>query len=178
MACCKSMGPSLDINEFHRDRRMDRKLRKIRAQRSIFPRNKINGWKSKIKKSFRKWGREGGIDPTYRFCMALKIKTEIFWFVTPCSFVDRYQYFGGACCPHLRPTSNPLYLTLLASILKMEAAHSSETLVSTYKETRSHNPGDYNVGREALQSVLQWKVVSLYLGILGTIRGSLLKHCH
>ena len=72
--------------------------------------------------------------------MAMKVKTEISWFVTPCSSVGGYQYFGGACCLHLRPTSNPLYLTLLTSILKMEVAHPSETLVSTYKRTHCHNP--------------------------------------
>jgi hypothetical protein len=66
--------------------------------------------------------------------MAVKVETEISWFVTPCSSVGGYQYFGGACCLHPRPTSNPLYLTLLASILKMGVAHPSEKLVSTYKK--------------------------------------------
>jgi hypothetical protein len=75
--------------------------------------------------------------------MVVKVEIEISWSVTPCSSVDGYQYFGGACCLHLRPTSNPLYLTLLASILKMEVAHPSETLVSTYKRTHCHNPEDY-----------------------------------
>lgn len=75
--------------------------------------------------------------------MAVKVEIEIFWFVTPCSSVGGEQYFGGACCLHLRPTSNPLYLTLLASILKMEVTHPSETLISTYKRTHCHNPEDY-----------------------------------
>jgi hypothetical protein len=73
--------------------------------------------------------------------MAMKVEIEISWFVTPCSSVSGNQYFEGACYLHLRPTPNPLYLTIFASILKMEVANPSEKLVPTYKRTHCHKPG-------------------------------------
>jgi hypothetical protein len=36
--------------------------------------------------------------------------------------------------------TKPNYITIFPSTLKVEAASSSETLVSTYKTTRCHNP--------------------------------------
>ena len=84
--------------------------------------------------------------------------------MTPCSSVGGYQYFGGACCLHLLPTSNPLYLTLLTSILKMEVVHPFETLVSTYKRTHCHNPEDYRA--LPYSRALQRIVTLLNLGIL------------
>jgi len=53
----------------------------------------------------------------------------VFWVVTPCSVVVGYQRFRGSCCLHL------LYFTL-----KMEAARSSETMVSYHNTTRRHSP--------------------------------------
>jgi hypothetical protein len=35
--------------------------------------------------------------------MAVKIKTLVFWVVTPCRLVGRYQNFGGTYCLHLSP---------------------------------------------------------------------------
>jgi hypothetical protein len=39
--------------------------------------------------------------------------------------------------------TKPNHITIFASTLKVEAASSSETLVSTYKTTRCHNPEDH-----------------------------------
>jgi hypothetical protein len=51
----------------------------------------------------------------------------IFWDVTPCSLVDRYQNFEGEL-----------------SYLKMEAAGSSETLMLVYQTERSPFSQDRN----------------------------------
>jgi len=48
----------------------------------------------------------------------VKIQVAVFLVVAPCSVVVRFQRFGGPCCLHLHFN------------LKMEAARSSETLVS------------------------------------------------
>jgi hypothetical protein len=56
---------------------------------------------------------------------AVKIQVEVFWVVTPCSVVVGYQCFRGPCCLHLHFT------------IKMEAARSSETMVS-YHNTTQH----------------------------------------
>jgi len=31
---------------------------------------------------------------------AVTIRITVFWVVTPCSVVERYQRFGGTCCIH------------------------------------------------------------------------------
>jgi len=49
---------------------------------------------------------------------AIKIQVAVFWVVTSCNFVLRYQRFGGNWCLHLQ------------NEVKMEAAWTSETLVS------------------------------------------------
>jgi hypothetical protein len=59
----------------------------------------------------------------------------VFWVVTPCGRVGRYRRFGGTYC------------------LKMETVCSSQTLVSTFKSTRRHNPEDKHFkGCENLKS--------------------------
>jgi len=32
----------------------------------------------------------------------MNIQVNIFWVITPCSFVVGYQRFGGLCCLHLQ----------------------------------------------------------------------------
>jgi len=63
--------------------------------------------------------------------------------LTPCSYVVGHQRFGGLCCLNLHFT------------LKMEAAESSETLVSYNNTTWHHNSDDLELNfhrREKLKS--------------------------
>ena len=55
------------------------------------------------------------------------MKTAVFWTVTQCSLVGEHQ--GYAEC--------------LISILKMDAAHSSDTLVPSYQTISCHNAEDH-----------------------------------
>ena len=57
------------------------------------------------------------------------MKTAVFWTVTQCSLVDGYH--GYAEC--------------LISILKTNAAHSSDVLVPSYQTTLCHNAEDHNM---------------------------------
>jgi hypothetical protein len=71
-----------------------------------------------------------------------------FWIVAPCSLVDVYGRFRGACC--LRHQGDlPDYAaqqlkrrpsSLIA--LMMEAASTSETSVNFYQTARRNNPDD------------------------------------
>jgi hypothetical protein len=38
--------------------------------------------------------------------MAVNINTTVFWYVTPCSLLGRYQSFGRICCFHLQGKKN------------------------------------------------------------------------
>jgi hypothetical protein len=60
-------------------------------------------------------------------------QVEIFWIVTPCSVVVKYQRFGRPYCLHVHIT------------LKMGAARPSETLVSYHKTTWCHKPEDLDL---------------------------------
>jgi len=57
------------------------------------------------------------------------MKTAVFWTAKQCSLVDGYQ--GYAEC--------------LISILKTDAAHSSDMLVPSYHTTSCHNAEDHNI---------------------------------
>jgi hypothetical protein len=65
--------------------------------------------------------------------MAMKIQVMVFWVLTPCSDVVGYQIFRG-----------PYYLQLQGEV-KMEAARSSETLVSYPITTQYQNPEEHNL---------------------------------
>jgi hypothetical protein len=56
--------------------------------------------------------------------MAVKMLMVVFQVVTPCGLIDGYQCLGGT--------------------LKMEAIHSSEMFVTTYKAIWHHNPEDHH----------------------------------
>jgi hypothetical protein len=58
----------------------------------------------------------------------------VFWDVTLCSLVDRYQCFKGICCLHLH-----------SSTLKVEKACSSKMLVHIYQTIWDNVPEDSNL---------------------------------
>jgi len=41
---------------------------------------------------------KGYVDARFVVFTAVKIHVEVFWVVTPCSFVVGYQRFGRSCC--------------------------------------------------------------------------------
>jgi hypothetical protein len=71
----------------------------------------------------------------------------VFWDVTPCSFIDRYQRFGGTHCLHLLDTLN------------MEAALSSEALVPADQITRHHNPTGRNLHIHSRETIKPYKIL-------------------
>jgi hypothetical protein len=88
---------------------------------------------------------------------AVMFHVEVFWVVTPYSFVVRYQRFGVPCCLHLQGKAagvrdNGIDIGLHFT-LKMEAAWISESSVSYHINTRRHNPED-------LKNLIQFPEVS------------------
>jgi len=65
-----------------------------------------------------------------RVFIAVKIQVKVFWVVMPCDVMVGYQCFRGHCC-HFN--------------LKMEAAQTSENLVSCHNNTQCCNPEDLNL---------------------------------
>jgi hypothetical protein len=68
--------------------------------------------------------------------MAVKIHIVVPWFMTLYKPVDGYQPFGGT-----------------SSTLKMEAICSSKPVVPTYQTKWCHNPQDYNMNRQYINSL-------------------------
>jgi hypothetical protein len=56
------------------------------------------------------------------------MKMAVFWVVAPCSLVEVYRRFRGACCHHQAIT------------LMMKAASTSEMSVNFYQAARLNNP--------------------------------------
>jgi hypothetical protein len=63
----------------------------------------------------------------------------VFWVVAPCSLVEVYRHFRGACCLHHqgddRPDDGGIALII-------ETARTSETSVSFYQTSRRNNLED------------------------------------
>jgi hypothetical protein len=59
--------------------------------------------------------------------------TVVFWDVTPCGLVEKYQSFG-------LPRLNHQNVTVISSVIKMEEADSSETLITIHQTARRHIP--------------------------------------
>jgi hypothetical protein len=72
---------------------------------------------------------------TFEIFTAVKILVQIFGVVTPCNVLVGYKRFRGPCFLHLQGED----------FVKMEAARSSETLVSYHNICWRHNPEDIDL---------------------------------
>jgi hypothetical protein len=73
------------------------------------------------------------------FFTEMKIQVVVFWVKTPCSVVVEYKPLRRSCCTYLHFT------------LKIQAARSSETLVSCHKTTRPHNSEDFGLNSACIR---------------------------
>jgi hypothetical protein len=81
---------------------------------------------------------ESFCDARFEVLMAVAVVVTIFWDVTTCSLVDRYQHFGGTYYFHLQGRRVNFY----SSVLKMQMSGSSETLAVIYLTANHHTPED------------------------------------
>jgi hypothetical protein len=61
-------------------------------------------------------------------------KVTVFWVMAPCQWMVSYQHLGATCCVHI------LGSHVERTALKMEAATSSETLVTKYLLAKLYMP--------------------------------------
>jgi hypothetical protein len=92
----------------------------------------------------------------------MKMAVVVFWIATPCSLVGGYQRFGGIYHLHLQSTSGSRSPSSEDGVIG-----SFETLLTTYKATRRHNPQDHN--RKVY--VRSWWYVALTKFCNGTLPG-------
>jgi len=74
--------------------------------------------------------------------MVVNIQVDVFWVVILCSVAVGYQRFGGPYCLHLVGYRRFGGLAAFNFRVMMEAAGSSETLVSYHRITRRHKSED------------------------------------
>jgi hypothetical protein len=73
---------------------------------------------------------------TFEVLTAASVKMAVFWVVAPCSLVEVYRRFRGACCLHYQGDVTSL------TALMVEAAGTSEMPVKFYQTTRRNDPED------------------------------------
>jgi hypothetical protein len=78
--------------------------------------------------------------------MASGMKMTVFWVVVPCSLVEFYQRFRGACCLHHQGNDG--------GALLIEAATTSEMLVNLYQTTWLNIPEDSHL-----------RIISCFIGL-------------
>jgi hypothetical protein len=73
-------------------------------------------------------------------------KMAVFWVVAPCSLVETYRRFRGACCLHNQEID-----------LKIEAASTSETSINFYQTTLRNNPEDSHLHTRRRENLKSYK---------------------
>jgi hypothetical protein len=79
---------------------------------------------------------------------AVKILVEVFWVMTPCSVVVRYQRFGGPCCVHLQVEDSSRGLlscdTVRSSFLRLSLVFQNTAMCSrptaSFRSTSNRHP--------------------------------------